>query len=240
MTALPSFHLCGLRAGAIIHFEGGSKDTELKARRDVAVSPVPPPESAAATSVFWQRRFYAVSLFTVNGFFVVRYSGGAFFLSNFSVFLFALLPRPLSSSPRFLDDFHRSLEKSSERFHKHDYDSDVCRPPTPRAFPPDRRPEKRLQYVVLGIYVSEKLVSRTRTSIRYFRLSPSPVGFTTRSESQKNAPAICQSDPRIATYYVYLVHRHTETRCPTPLCIAWKCIAYRAPYKLGKEWLINM
>ncbi len=31
---------------------------------------------------------------------------------------------------------------------------------------------------------------------------------------------------------------YTETRCPTPLCNAWKCIAYRAPYKLGKEWLI--
>ncbi len=31
---------------------------------------------------------------------------------------------------------------------------------------------------------------------------------------------------------------YTETRCPTPLCNTWKCIAYRAPYKLVKEWLI--
>ncbi len=31
---------------------------------------------------------------------------------------------------------------------------------------------------------------------------------------------------------------YTETRCPTPLCNAWKCIAYGAPNKLGKEWLI--
>ncbi len=31
---------------------------------------------------------------------------------------------------------------------------------------------------------------------------------------------------------------YTETRCPTTLCNAWKCITYRASYTLVKEWLI--